>query len=55
MTKKEAEEFEKDNLFDIYIKMRDYDDKAKFKDIEIKPLSYYKIMFISLMSNNLVV
>ena len=42
MTKKEAEEFEKDNLFVVYLKMRDYDDKAKFTDIEIKPLSYYR-------------
>ena len=55
MTKNEAEEFEKDNLFDIYLKMRDYDDKAKLTDIKIKPLTYYKIMFINLMSNNLVV
>jgi 2-amino-1-hydroxyethylphosphonate dioxygenase (glycine-forming) len=55
MTKNEAEEFEKDSLSDIYLKMRDYDDKAKLTDIEIKPLTYYKIMFINLMSNNLVV
>ena len=55
MTKTEAENFEKDSLFDVYLKMRAYDDKAKFTDIEIKPLTYYKIMFISLMSNNLVV
>ena len=40
----EAEVFESSQLFDISIKMRDYDDKAKVKGVKINNFDYYKDM-----------
>ena len=44
MTKEEAEEFKNDELFEHYLSMRSYDDRAKELNIEINTLDYYKKM-----------
>ena len=36
MTKQQAENFENDELFEVSLKMRIYDEKAKIKDMKIK-------------------
>lgn len=50
MSKEEAEAFEKDDLFHLYLKMRDYDDGAKLINVELRPLRYYKIKLINLLA-----
>lgn len=42
MTKEEAKEFENDKLFEDSNKVREYDDRAKVRNVSIKPLYYYK-------------
>jgi predicted HD phosphohydrolase len=42
MSDKEAKEFESDTLFELSLKMRDYDERAKIKNKKIKSLEYYK-------------
>ena len=42
MNKEEAVNFESSKFFNIFIKMRDYDDKAKVKDLELTSLEHYK-------------
>ena len=42
MSQQEAEDFENDPLFDLSLKLRDYDDKSKIKNLKIKNLDYYK-------------
>ena len=37
----EAIEFQNDNLFNVYIKMRNYDERAKLQNIELKDINYY--------------
>ena len=37
----EAIEFQNDNLFNVYIKMRNYDERAKLDNIDLKDISYY--------------
>ena len=42
MTKEEILIFEKDELFDLSLKIRDYDDKAKIKDKKILGLQFFE-------------
>ena len=46
----EAEIFESSELFDISIKMRDYDDKAKVEGVKINNLDYYKDILKQVLS-----
>jgi 2-amino-1-hydroxyethylphosphonate dioxygenase (glycine-forming) len=41
MTKQQAENFENDELFEVSLKMRIYDEKAKIKDMKINSIDYY--------------
>jgi 2-amino-1-hydroxyethylphosphonate dioxygenase (glycine-forming) len=41
MTKQQAENFENDELFEVSLKMRIYDEKAKIKDMKINTIDYY--------------
>ena len=41
MTKIEADIFENDTLFQLSLKMRTYDEKAKIKNMKIKSINYY--------------
>jgi len=53
MNAEEAEAFEADPMFDIYIKMRTWDDLAKITNKALPDLNRYKQMAIShLMQNN---
>ncbi len=53
MNAEEAEAFEADPMFDIYIKMRTWDDLAKITNKDLPDLNRYKQMAIShLMQNN---
>ena len=53
MNAEEAEAFEADPMFDIYIKMRTWDDLAKITNKVLPDLNRYKQMAIShLMQNN---
>ena len=53
MNAEEAEAFEADPMFDIYIKMRTWDDLAKITNKDLPDLNRYKQMGIShLMQNN---
>ena len=53
MNAEEAEAFEADPMFDIYIKMRTWDDLAKIINKDLPDLNRYKQMAIShLMQNN---
>ena len=52
MSKEEADKYEKNELFDTFLKMREYDDKAKETNKVIKSLTYYKIMLVNLLSSN---
>ena len=51
MTADEARAFEKDKLFELSLKLRDYDDGAKIKDKEIKPIEYYQEMLECLLTS----
>ena len=44
MNKEEAEEFKQDELFEHYLSMRSYDDRAKELNVNINSLEYYKNM-----------
>lgn len=44
MTETEARLFEKDSLHELFIKIREWDDKAKIKNIPLAPLDKYKRM-----------
>ncbi len=44
MTKQEAMEFERDELFSESLRLREYDDEAKESGVELKELGYYKEM-----------
>ena len=46
----EAEIFESSQLFNISIKMRDYDDKAKVEGVKINNLDYYKDILKQVLS-----
>ena len=50
MNKREIQEFEQDELFEMSLKVRFYDDKAKVSDIKIKNLDYYKKMLIKYLN-----
>jgi len=41
MTKQQAENFENDELFEVSLKMRIYDEKAKIKNMKINSIDYY--------------
>jgi 2-amino-1-hydroxyethylphosphonate dioxygenase (glycine-forming) len=53
MTSEEAEEFEKMSMFSLFLKMREWDDKAKVTDFKYPSLDKYKDMakqhFLELM------
>jgi 2-amino-1-hydroxyethylphosphonate dioxygenase (glycine-forming) len=44
MTEQEAIEFERDELFEESLRLREYDDKAKERGVELRELGYYKEM-----------
>jgi len=46
MNKKEAEDFEKDTLFPLYITLRGWDEKAKSEHVPLPDLEHYRIMMI---------
>ncbi len=46
MTEEEAIEFEKDNLFPLYLTLRGWDDKAKEEDTPVPNLDYFRQMII---------
>lgn len=46
MTQEEADVFEKNRLFIESIKIRKYDENAKYKNIKTKTLNYYKKKFL---------
>ena len=50
MNKREIQEFEQDELFEMSLKVRFYDDKAKVSDIKIKNLDNYKKMLIKYLN-----
>lgn len=41
LTEEEVLSFEKDQWFELHLKVRDFDDKAKIKDYKMKPVEYY--------------
>lgn len=45
MTEDEAIEFEKEKYFDMFLKLRKYDDEAKVIGKSIKSLNYYKDLY----------
>jgi predicted HD phosphohydrolase len=49
MTDQEAAVFETDPLFQLYIKIREWDDKAKLMNKPLPPLEKYKGMAIRLL------
>ncbi|CAN5281514.1 HD domain-containing protein [soil metagenome] len=51
MQKAEAEKFENDELFPLYIKMREWDDKAKIVGYKVDSIQPYKEMCNRLMVN----
>lgn len=51
MTTDEATAFENDNLFDLFIKLRKWDEQAKLEHIPLPPLSHYKAMMIKHLEN----
>ena len=50
MTETEAEIFEKDELFHLHLKMREWDDKAKIPGLKTKSIAEYKSMAFELLS-----
>ena len=52
MTEKEAREFEQDGLFELSLKLRSYDDKAKVENKKIKSLDYYREMCLEYLMFN---
>ena len=59
MTSEEINVFEKDNLFILHIKMREYDDKAKLDDQEtlesiknLNPIDFYRDFAIKTLIEN---
>ena len=50
MTEEEAIEFENDPLFEISLKIRDYDDAAKIENMQINSLNYYKKMLLDYLT-----
>ena len=52
MTEKEAEDFEQDKLFELSLKLRSYDDKAKVENKKIKSLDYYRRMCLEYLLSN---
>ncbi len=50
MTKAEAEKFEKDELFHLHLKMREWDDKAKIPGLKTKSIAEYKSMAFGLLN-----
>lgn len=46
MTEAEAIEFEKDNLFPLYLTLRGWDDKAKEENTPVPNLNYFREMII---------
>lgn len=52
MNNEELREFKNDVWFVESLQIRGYDDQAKFKDIKIKPLSYYREMMIKFFGIN---
>ena len=55
MTEEEAMAFESDKLFDLHIKLRRWDEKAKLEKQPMPPLQKYKDMAIRhLMANQVV-
>ena len=49
MTPEEMEEFKNDPLFTLSIELRKYDEMSKVKNINLKPLSYYKKMIKNIL------
>lgn len=49
LTNYELEQFENDPLFKMSLKVREYDEKSKIKNIKLKPLSYYRTMIGNLL------
>lgn len=49
MTEAEAEKFEKDELFHLHLKMREWDDKAKIPGLKTKSIAEYKLMAFNLL------
>ena len=53
MTAEEATEFEQDPLFKDYLRMRNWDDRAKIQNMPLKDIQYYKEMVVRhLIKNN---
>ena len=46
MTRQEASSFEADPLFELYIKLRRWDEKAKLEDRPLPPLDKYQAMIL---------
>jgi 2-amino-1-hydroxyethylphosphonate dioxygenase (glycine-forming) len=53
MTEEEARNFEADQLFELHIRLRTWDERAKESDIPLPPLDKYRqMMFRHLMKSN---
>jgi predicted HD phosphohydrolase len=53
MTEDEATVFEQDPLFKDYLRMRNWDDRAKIINMPLKDIQYYKEMVVRhLIKNN---
>ena len=47
MNEEEMKAFEANADFNLYLKMRSWDDKAKLENFEEKPVEYYKEMCLN--------
>jgi len=52
MSPQEAFAFENELWFELHLKMREWDDKAKVEKMKTKPLHYYKEMAKKFLANN---
>jgi len=52
LSQKEVEAFEADPWFELHLKARDFDDKAKIPDYKMKPLDYYLDMMTEVIQMN---
>lgn len=52
MSQKEAYDFENELWFELHLKMREWDDKAKVVNKKTQPISYYKEMARSFLQEN---
>ena len=50
MSPQEANEYEKEELFNMYLQLRYYDDAAKKQNVKIKSLEYYKKMCLQYLN-----